>query len=188
MFYTEDNIIKIGNFLLDNKHPKIDKNHPANLKSQIGTPLILAPEQFMAMHLVSGEKEYEVKHFDDFEADIWGLGCLIFYILTFTYPFNGKTLDDMMKIFLNPVGIKVPDLPNVMKFDDKNYQDLKRIVSGCLKVNVEERLTAAEVQNEIHLIMTANKIEHAPHSFFYSESDFKGFFSYVSSKLGKPAD
>ena len=32
------------------------------------------------------------------------------------------------------------------------------------------------------------KIEPAPHSFFYSDLDFKGFFSYVSSKIGKPAD
>lgn len=33
IFYTEDNIIKIGNFLLDNKTPKIDKSNPANLRT-----------------------------------------------------------------------------------------------------------------------------------------------------------
>lgn len=52
------------------------------------------------MKLISGEKQYEVGPFDDFHADIWGLGCLMQYILTFNYPVQGRTLEDMMKFYL----------------------------------------------------------------------------------------
>jgi serine/threonine protein kinase len=128
----------------------------------------MAPEQFKAMKLIDEHKHYEVGHFDDFEADIWGLGCLIYYVLTFTYPFLGKNLEDMMKLLSNPT-LKVPDLPNVMKYEDKFYQDLKRIVAGCLKVNPEERMTAQEVLEEFHLLLAEAKVEPAPHSFFYTE-------------------
>jgi len=59
------------------------------MRTQIGTPIFMAPEQFSAMKLVKGEDHYEVGPFDDFKADIWGLGCFIWQVLTFTYPFQG---------------------------------------------------------------------------------------------------
>ena len=75
------------------------------------------------MKLISGEKQYEVGPFDDFHADIWGLGCLMQYILTFNYPVQGRTLEDMMKFYLQP-NFKIAELTNPMKYDDKHFQKL----------------------------------------------------------------
>lgn len=49
-----------------------------------------------------------------------------------------------MKIYLNP-NLKVPELPNVMKFEKEKYEALRSLVKRCLDPNPDSRLTAPEV-------------------------------------------
>ena len=42
---------------------------PAPLKTQVGTPMFMAPEMWL-------QRGY------DWRVDIWALGCLLYYVLT----------------------------------------------------------------------------------------------------------
>ena len=93
----------------------------------------MAPEQLKALKLIGKEKKYEVGAFDDFKADAWALGLLLWDVLTFTCPINAETLEDMIN--LANAGITVAELPNVMGFDDKVYQGFKEVTTNLLNTD-----------------------------------------------------
>lgn len=66
------------------------------MRTDIGTPQFMAPEQLKSLTLIGKEKKYQVGSFDDFKADVWSLGCLIWYVCTFDYPVRAETLEEMM--------------------------------------------------------------------------------------------
>ena len=53
-------------------------------QTAVGTPLYVAPE------VVKGVN-YDAK------ADVWSLGCTFYEILTFTPPFSGLSMSDLME-------------------------------------------------------------------------------------------
>ena len=78
--------IKLNNLLLtgDNIIKLCDFGVAQVLKSayfqynRVGTPLFVCPE-------IVNKQPYNEK------ADVWGLGCAIYYLATFEAPFTGKT-------------------------------------------------------------------------------------------------
>jgi len=116
-------------------------SNPARMQSEFGTPIYMAPEKLKALKLIG--KDYEVGVFDEFKADIWSLGCLIWHILVFTHPIEAYTFEDMIK--LAKEGITIPELPNLMDFEEPCYNSYKEIVAGCLTVDPTKRFTAKQV-------------------------------------------
>ena len=53
-------------------------------QTAVGTPLYVAPEIIKGL-------EYDAK------ADVWSLGCTFYEILTFTPPFSGLSMSDLME-------------------------------------------------------------------------------------------
>lgn len=91
-------------------------------KTQIGTPLYLAPE-------VWKNKPYDQK------CDMWSLGVLLYEMMTFGFPFNGRTTDDLARriclgTYVQPRGYSA---------------DLLSIIRRLLQVNPQERPTVSDL-------------------------------------------
>jgi NIMA (never in mitosis gene a)-related kinase len=71
IFITSDNELKIGDFGVS----KVMSETLDMGKTKIGTPNIMAPE------IISNQK-YNQK------SDIWSLGCVIYKMMTFKYPYE----------------------------------------------------------------------------------------------------
>lgn len=91
------------------------------IKTMCGTPIVMAPE------VITG-------CLYNYKADIWSLGTLLFHILTGTYPFKGKNLDEL-KLNLKNGSYQIPKdicisiecldfLNSCLKFDSKKRKNL----------------------------------------------------------------
>lgn len=105
-------------------------------KTQIGTPMYLAPE-------VWKKRPYNSK------CDIWSLGVLLYEMATFTYPFNARNARDLSVKVCN-------SKPPPMRVDYS--RDLTRVIQLMLTHNpvqrpsVHELLSMQCVQAKMHLI------------------------------------
>ena len=93
-------------------------------KTQIGTPLYLAPE-------IWKNKPYDQK------CDMWSLGILLYEMMTFDFPFLGRTTEDLSrKICTGHYSIPTKYSP-----------DLTSILKQLLMVNPSDRPTVNELLN-----------------------------------------
>lgn len=79
-------------------------------KTQIGTPYYMSPEQFKS-------KPYS------FKSDVWSLGCVLYEMTTLRHPFDGCSMNELMKKIL--VG---------------RYRSISQRYSHSLKVLVKQLL------------------------------------------------
>lgn len=96
---------------------KIDKKNPV-LTERIGTMTYMAPEVLQGRY---GQ-----------EADIWSLGCLLYFLLTHTEAFDVRGMGALMKAIKSGNYIPLPD-----KFSDK----AKDLIANMLKTDPSERYT-----------------------------------------------
>jgi len=94
-------------------------------KTQIGTPLYLAPE-------VWKRQPYDEK------CDMWSLGVVIYEMMTFAFPFVGKTTEDLGRRI---VGGRYAQMYTSYS------SDLQNIVKSLLQVNPEARPSAKQLLN-----------------------------------------
>ncbi len=92
-----------------------------------GTPLYIAPE------LARGKKSVEGS------ADLYSLGCVAFFMLTGTTPFEGGSPYDVVAKHLNTQ----PDAPST-KASQEIPQELDEVVLRCLGKQPEERFPDME--------------------------------------------
>lgn len=83
----------------------------------IGTPLYMAPEQWLHEPL-------------DMRADIYALGCILYEMVSGRFAVNGETRDEIREIHINGA-IKPP--PSLLP------KELIRFLLNCLQVNPEQR-------------------------------------------------
>ncbi|HEY3447756.1 MAG TPA: protein kinase [Myxococcales bacterium] len=108
----------------------------------VGTPSYMSPEQAKGL----------VDEIDD-RSDVWGLGAVLYEILTGHPPFAGKTpvetLHEVVKEPLMPVREWCSDAP----------PELAAVAEKCLQKNKAERYASAkEVADEIAAYMTGSKL------------------------------
>ncbi|XP_019089940.1 PREDICTED: mitogen-activated protein kinase kinase kinase 9 [Camelina sativa] len=97
-------------------------------KSCKGTPFWMAPEVINP----KGNDGYRSP------ADIWSLGCTVLEMCTGQIPYSDlKPVQAHIRIVMGTV----PDIPDTLSLDARDF------IVTCLKVNPEERPTAAELLN-----------------------------------------
>ena len=109
VFLKKDNDIRIGDFGIAKL---LDKTFYA--KTFIGTPYYLSPE-------ICKDIPYNYK------SDVWALGCILYELCTFEFPFTGKSQASLILNIINAtpkdIGNYSPELKNlVKKLLNKDYK------------------------------------------------------------------
>ncbi|KAF8077152.1 hypothetical protein N665_1059s0001 [Sinapis alba] len=99
-----------------------------DIKSCRGTPFWMAPEVI------------DLKRTDGYgsSADMWSLGCTVLEMLTRMIPYSD--LEPFQALYKIGKG-ELPDIPDTLSLDARDF------IIKCLRVNPEERPTAAELLN-----------------------------------------
>ena len=114
-------IAKLGNFGV----AKALNSKLRHAKTMVATPQYLAPE-------IINKEKYSYK------ADIWSLGVTFFQLMYLTYPFEGKTNEEMQK---NIVAGKRKEISSSCSYNSK----LVELINKMLSKRPEERPSAAEI-------------------------------------------
>ena len=119
IFLTKNLDIKIGDLGVSKK--LIQTNFA---KTFIGTPYYLSPEICM-------EKPYNDK------SDVWAIGCILYELCTFNYPFNAKSQGALLLKILNSQPEKI----------NNNYysKDLQNMINLLLNKNYELRPSCRDI-------------------------------------------
>ena len=119
IFLTKNLDIKIGDLGVSKKLIKTNF-----AKTFIGTPYYLSPEICM-------EKPYNDK------SDIWAIGCILYELCTYNYPFNAKSQGALLLKILNNEPEKI----------DNNYysKDLQNMINLLLNKNYELRPSCRDI-------------------------------------------
>ena len=119
IFLTKNLDIKIGDLGVSKKLIKTNF-----AKTFIGTPYYLSPEICM-------EKPYNDK------SDIWAIGCILYELCTYNYPFNAKSQGALLLKILNNEPEKI----------DNNYysKDLQNMINLLLNKNYELRPGCSDI-------------------------------------------
>ena len=115
------NIAKLGDFGV----AKVLNSKLKHTKTMVATPQYLAPE-------IINKQNYSYK------ADIWSLGITFYQLMYLTYPFEGKTDEEIQK---NIVAGKRKEISNPFSYDSK----LVELINKMLSKRPEERPSAAEI-------------------------------------------
>ena len=119
IFLTKDLNIKIGDLGVSKR--LIQTNFA---KTFIGTPYYLSPEICM-------EKPYNDK------SDVWAIGCILYELCCFKYPFDAKSQGALLLKILNNEPEKI----------DNNYysKDLQKMIDMLLNKNYELRPSCEDI-------------------------------------------
>jgi serine/threonine protein kinase len=102
-----------------------------------GTPTYMSPEQIL------GEAVDE-------RTDIYGLGCLLYYLLTGDPPYLG---DDAITIVMKHVNDPIPALPDVLPDGTPPSTALQEIYNGLMQKDASERpASAADVYQRLKVL------------------------------------
>lgn len=96
------------------------KNNQDQCTSYKGTILYMGPEVL------------SMKPYDGFKADMWALGVTLFHMVTGTFPFKGKTLEQL----------KVTQRSGFFDTTLIRNKEIQNIIRHCLQLNPQDRLSA----------------------------------------------
>ena len=117
-------VVKIGDLGVST----ILRNHKL-AKTQIGTPLYLAPE-------IWRRRPYDSK------CDMWSLGVVLFEMLNFSFPFIAKTTEELGKRILAG---RIGNIKNGYS------SEIKEIVYALLQINPDRRPSSTELMQHIYI-------------------------------------
>jgi serine/threonine protein kinase len=110
VYFSEDNILKLGNPLLPCKSftpSDIQSNYKT---SDLGTLAYLAPEVLKSLKASKDGSKMEVSSsYDEIKADCWAFGVFVYELCTFKLPFSFDNLEEFIKELPNP-DLKVPSV------------------------------------------------------------------------------
>jgi serine/threonine protein kinase len=141
---SDDTSIRIADLGISRFFPE------ANLLNSVtGSPLYMSPE----MCIGTGYNE---------KTDVWSLGCVIYYLLKGTYPYNGSNMFqlyyDIMDKLYEPIGAE----------STARYDEWNRILGKLLDKNPFTRYRASVICQDPFLLgladMTLDEIQKQVHS------------------------
>lgn len=92
--------------------------------TQIGTPFFMSPEQMVSQYY-------------DYKIDVWGIGCVLYYLLYNKYPFHGNTMIQLKK----NIQYHNPFLNQKSKYkSNKNDFHIEHILKEMFEKNKQKRL------------------------------------------------
>jgi serine/threonine-protein kinase len=124
----------------------------SNLHSIVGTPLYLAPEAIVTPDQV------------DARADIYGLGCVAYFLVTGTTPFSGHNIVELCAHHLHTAPVPPSTRHPVPA-------DLERVILTCLAKDPAERLQSAQA--------LARALEHCRDARVWTEADAEAWWGAV---------
>tara|TARA_Y100000739_G_C20558340_1_gene441770 strand:- start:377 stop:1378 length:1002 start_codon:yes stop_codon:yes gene_type:complete len=129
--------IKLTDFGLS-KYFQNETNEAYLLSGETGTIRYMAPEVF-------NNQKYNLK------VDVYSLGLIIYYIYTFTRPFNEYSVESMKTYF------QQEDL--ILSTKKIKSQTIKSLVNKCIDKNPQQRIDINELYNgwNLYLTSSANK-------------------------------
>jgi NIMA (never in mitosis gene a)-related kinase 1/4/5 len=134
IFLDREDHIYIGDFGIS----KVLNNCDQLSNTNIGTPLYMCPN-------IVKKEEYSK------EVDIWGLGCFLFELITFSPPFLANNLKNLNHKILNTNFSK-----NINLYTSFYSPDLINLVNKIMKINnrptIHELLKIKEVDTRKYLI------------------------------------
>jgi len=92
----------------------------------VGSPLYMSPEQLDFTREI------------DARSDVWGLGVLMFELLTKQMPFSGESLPQIVRAVMKA------ERPPLRQLAPNAAEEMERILSGCLAVDPTDRFESAE--------------------------------------------
>ncbi len=117
------------------------------IKTMCGTPVCMAPE------IISG-------CLYNYKVDVWSLGTVLFHLLTGTYPFKGKSLDEL-KANLRNGAYKIPR-------DVKISMECLDFLNSCLKFDSSKRKDIEYLLN--HPFLSKSKMDPLRQSKIYAKA------------------
>jgi len=119
---TKDGNIKICDFGICKF---LDYNKVTN--TNIGTPCFMSPEQM-------------TEQYYDYKIDVWGIGCVLFYLLYNRYPFNGNNMHQLRNNirFQNPLMNLRTRMPFV---SNNNRFRIEQILREMFEKNKQKRMS-----------------------------------------------
>ena len=133
--------MKLDNILIDVKGnvklcdfgiSRVIEDHNEPILEQCGTPAYIAPEILCS----DGYK--------GFKSDIWGLGVLLFAMVTGTVPFRAQNMRELK----NVISTGHFDFPNITSSKDPNYklsEEFKDLTRHMLTVDPQQRISIPEI-------------------------------------------
>eukprot|EP00764_Aduncisulcus_paluster_P010436 gnl/Carplike_NY0171/3635_a4910_338.p1 GENE.gnl/Carplike_NY0171/3635_a4910_338~~gnl/Carplike_NY0171/3635_a4910_338.p1 ORF type:complete len:546 (+),score=49.03 gnl/Carplike_NY0171/3635_a4910_338:133-1638(+) len=119
IFINDDKTIKIGDLGV----ARVLKGKNSLAKTSIGTPYYISPEIWRNV-------PYDAK------SDIWSLGCLLYEMLTFKHPFDGRDMRGLAHAVLQGKYHPIPS---------RYSRELASIVAWCLQRDSSKRPSIDEI-------------------------------------------
>ena len=154
IFLKKDMDIRIGDFGISKL---LDKTFYA--KTFIGTPYYLSPE-------ICKDIPY------NFKSDVWALGCILYELCTFDYPFKGKNTASLILNIINGTPKEI-----------KNYSPaLKNLVKNLLIKDYKKRPYCIDILKKIDIKNKALKLG----LFKDIQNSFKDIYPNEKKNLNPP--
>lgn len=116
IFLGNDGNLKIGDYGVG----KVIESQSSFTQTMVGTPYYMSPEILLG-------KAYS------FQCDIWSLGVLIYYMMTYEYPFTANSYMELVNAITKGAHKPIQN-PTYSK-------ELKKLISEMLVVNPDNRIT-----------------------------------------------
>ena len=158
---NDDGIVKLADFGASKKLANLEDNLMMSMTVR-GTPYFMALEVF--------EEKYSAK------ADIWGIGCVAFQMVTTRPPWKDRGFTNPISLFnhiknhAGPPVMKHPETDSFSKRQQTSWHLFEEMVCKCFDHDPSKRPTAKELQDD-PFFLTVHDMEDE------DQTQFCGIFS-----------
>ena len=158
---NDEGVVKLADFGASKKLANLEDNLMMSMTVR-GTPYFMALEVF--------EEKYSAK------ADIWGIGCVAFQMVTTRPPWKDKGFTNPISLFNHikkqegPPDMKHPEIDSFSKRQQTAWHLFVEMVRKCFDHDPSKRPTAKELQNDPFFLTVHDMEDEDP-------KEFRGLFS-----------
>jgi len=157
---NDEGVVKLADFGASKKLKNLASNMMMSMTVR-GTPYFMAPEVF--------EEKYSAK------ADIWGIGCVVFQMVTASPPWKGLGFTNPISLFNHikkhkgSPPMEHPEKESFSKRDESLWVLLEQFVDKCFEQDPSKRPSVQELLNDPFITATSHDDDES--------TDYRGLFS-----------